>query len=70
MDLQNLKNKEAIKNGKIEIGMSKKEIIYTRGFPPEHKTRTLSSNSWYYWSIKHNSQRFIFENNTLKSIEE
>lgn len=70
VDLENLQNKEAIKSGKIEVGMSKEEIIYTRGYPPEHKTRTLSSNHWYYWSTKHNSQKFIFENNNLKLIEE
>ncbi len=70
VDLENLENKEAIKNAIFKLGMRKEEVIFARGFPPEHKTRTLSSNSWYYWKTKHNSEKFVFENNSLKLIEE
>jgi hypothetical protein len=59
-----------ILNGEVKQDMSKDAIILSRGYPPEHRTRSLESNTWYYWSTTHNKAEFSFSDNKLISIKE
>lgn len=56
---------KAIKTGEVRIGMSKKAVLVSIGYPPKHKTISLESNSWLYW--RHRFDTFIveFENDTV-----
>ena len=42
----------AIQNGMVVNGMSKRAVLVSYGYPPEHRTRSLDSNVWLYWSNK------------------
>jgi len=43
------KEQEGIKKGRIFPGMSKKAVLLTLGYPPNHKTPSLEGNIWLYW---------------------
>ncbi len=40
---------QAIKDGKLVVGMSKAAVIVAYGYPPEHATANTESNRWTYW---------------------
>lgn len=38
-----------IYKGKIEVGMTKQQVIFALGFPPQHRTPSTSLDIWTYW---------------------
>ena len=61
---------KAIRSGFIIRGMSKEEVILTRGYPPIHKTKSLDLNKWRYWEKRNNSRNYVFKNNVLIDLED
>jgi hypothetical protein len=41
--------RDAVRAGKIAIGMSKDEVIVSLGYPPMHQTPSLDAPHWKYW---------------------
>ena len=56
---------KSIKFGEMRLGMTKKQVLQARGYPPGHKTISIESDVWTYWSSKFVQRRLIFENNRL-----
>lgn len=54
-----------IENGIMRLGMSKEQVIMTRGYPPRHKTPTTKANRWVYWTSKFVQLTIVFENGKL-----
>jgi len=54
---------DAIKQGKIVVGMSKKAVLVSYGRPPEHRTPDLNSDKWIYWMNKLNQKTLCFDEN-------
>lgn len=52
---------DAIKNGVVIAGMSKRAVLISYGYPPEHKTPGLESNSWLYWLGKTTKKEICFD---------
>jgi len=52
----------AIQNGMVVNGMSKRAVLVSYGYPPEHRTRSLDSNVWLYWSNKFRNFPVTFPN--------
>ena len=52
---------EAIRKGIILNGMSKKAVLISYGYPPEHRTRSHESNVWIYWKNKLTSFEVCFD---------
>ena len=50
----------AIQNGVLIEGMSKKAVIMSYGYPPEHRTPSLDNNDWTYWMNKRESKKICF----------
>jgi hypothetical protein len=44
--------RDAIAGGTVVVGMSKDAVIVSRGYPPAHKTPSLDSPNWIYWTNK------------------
>ena len=53
----------AIKNGVLVEGMSKKAVLMSYGYPPEHKTPSLDDPDWYYWMNKREVKKICFNEN-------
>lgn len=51
----------AIKNGVITDNMSKRAVLISWGIPPEHRTRSLDNNTWFYWMDKFVKKQFCFD---------
>lgn len=54
---------DSIKKGVVTWGMSKQAVLVSYGYPPEHYTKGLSSNVWYYWINKIQNIRICFDEN-------
>jgi len=52
---------KAIQNGIVVNGMSKRAVLVSYGYPPEHRTRSLHSNVWVYWENKFKSFTVCFD---------
>lgn len=51
----------AVLAGNPIAGMSKKEVLITYGYPPEHRTPNLLSNKWRYWMNRFNTKLICFD---------
>jgi hypothetical protein len=47
----------AIRNGIVVAGMRKAAVLVSYGYPPSHRTPSLSSDTWNYWASR--SGRFM-----------
>lgn len=54
-----------IKFGEVRLGMTKDQVIMTRGYPPEHKTMSTEMDTWVYWSSRFVQISYVFENGKL-----
>ena len=72
-DFSKLTNEEqeSIKRGVITEGMSKEAVLMSWGYPPSHKTPSLSGNIWRYW-VGGSGDRIVvyFYNNAVVSEED
>lgn len=46
---------QAVKTGQLQVGMSKKAVLVTYGYPPEIRTPLLAANTWTFWENRFNS---------------
>lgn len=54
-----------IKFGTLRLGMSKKQAIQTRGYPPRHKTPSTESDLWVFWSSRFVQRSIAFANGKI-----
>lgn len=54
-----------IKAGVPRLGMTKEQVIITRGYPPGHKTPSLDGSRWVYWSSRYVTYTFAFTGDVL-----
>lgn len=41
--------RDAVRAGKILIGMNKEQVLISVGYPPKHQTPSLDAPQWKYW---------------------
>jgi hypothetical protein len=61
---------DAIRTGQIKSGMTKQEVLVSRGYPPDHATLSLDTDTWKYWQNKWNTILVHFENNKVTDIKD
>ncbi len=57
-----------IKSGTLREGMTRYQVLLTRGYPPEHRTPSLESDTWTYWSSRFVSHSLVFSDGRLTSF--
>jgi hypothetical protein len=57
-----------ILEGEVQIGMSKAAVIRAMGYPPKHRTPSLSSDQWTYWSSRMGSFVVRFRDDKVISV--
>lgn len=40
---------QAIKEGRVELGMTRDQVLMSLGYPPAHRTPNLTNWEWTYW---------------------
>ncbi len=51
--------------GVLRLGMTKDQVIMTRGYPPRHKTASIKANHWVFWSSRFVQRTLVFEKGKL-----
>ncbi len=53
----------AIRKGVIVLGMSKRAVVTSYGYPAEHRTPSVDANEWTYWMDRFRTKKFHFDEN-------
>lgn len=61
--------RQAIKGGEVEKGMSKQATLLARGYPPAHETPSTDADEWKYWKSRFNTTIVYFNNNKVSRIK-
>ncbi len=61
--------KENIMNGTVVEGMSKDAVIMAYGYPPTHKTPSLSRSVWRYWDARVEQMVVYFKGGKVSKID-
>lgn len=57
-----------ILKGKVEKGMTRKEVTFAFGPPSPHRTPLIEGSTWIYWENQFSSKRVIFKNDKVIDI--
>lgn len=41
--------RDAITDGRVEVGMTREQVLMALGYPPTHRTASLAMTTWTYW---------------------
>src|SRR5262245_21650436 len=52
---------DAIREGRVEKGMTKEQVLMSLGYPPTHRTASTSANDWTYWYNHWVTYRVVFD---------
>ena len=55
----------AVSQGTLRLGMTKEQVIMTRGYPPRHKTPSIENDQWIYWSSRFVQLTLVFQDGVL-----
>jgi hypothetical protein len=58
---------KAIKEGKVQVGMSKKAVLVSVGYPPETGTASTDSDTWKYWRNRFGNYVVQFSNGKVSN---
>jgi hypothetical protein len=56
---------DAIRRSAVIEGMTKEEVLISYGYPAEHRTPSLRSNTWVYWENRHTEKKICFSEEEL-----
>lgn len=59
---------ESIRKGEIAVGMTKKEVVMSRGYPPLHRTKHLDADDWLYYRNGDETELVHFEQGVVYSV--
>jgi hypothetical protein len=63
-------DRQGISQGRALPGMTKDGVILAIGYPPEHATPTLESDTWRYWRTRFATKLVYFANGKVVDIKE
>ncbi|HWQ92447.1 MAG TPA: hypothetical protein VN673_12315, partial [Clostridia bacterium] len=71
LDLSQFTTEErsAIAEGKAVPGMGKEAVTVALGYPPKHKTPSLESNEWRYWSSRYGTFTVRFKDGKVAEVK-
>jgi len=61
---------KAVKDGRIQRGMSKKAVLLSAGYPPEVATASTELDTWKYWRDRFRNYLVKFKNGRVESSEQ
>jgi hypothetical protein len=61
---------KAIKAGQVQVGMSKKAVLVSVGYPPEIATASMELDGWKYWRHRFGSYMVRFSDGKVASSEQ
>jgi hypothetical protein len=61
--------KQLVKAGEVEVGMSKAAVLMAWGYPPSRKTPSLKDDRWMYWENRRAKKTVIFMDGKVIKIK-
>jgi hypothetical protein len=61
---------QGIRSGTVTMGMTKQGVIHAIGYPPDHATPTLESNTWTYWKNRFGQKFITFTDGKVTGIKD
>ncbi|MEW5802672.1 MAG: hypothetical protein AB1847_11290 [bacterium] len=58
-----------IKMGTIAEGMCREAVLMAYGYPPKHRTPSLSNNMWTYWNNRFDTVVITFQDDRVQNIK-
>lgn len=52
---------EAVRAGKVALGMTKEQVIVSLGYPPAHATASLDAPQWKFWYSTHGTYLVVWD---------
>lgn len=62
------KRVEVIQNGQLEKGMTREQVLMSRGIPPSNRTPSLDSPTWTYWKNRWDAQVVYFVGDKVERV--
>jgi outer membrane protein assembly factor BamE (lipoprotein component of BamABCDE complex) len=62
------RTRTAIEEGRVEPGMTREQVLMAIGYPPAHRTPTLSSPEWLYWRNRWETFTVRFKGDRVTSV--
>jgi hypothetical protein len=62
--------RDAVREGRLLVGMTKDEALMARGYPPAHHTPSIEADEWLYYSHYKLCEQVRFVDGRLASIEQ
>jgi len=56
---------DMLRNGVLRLGMTKQQVLLSRGYPPRHETPSIEGNQWVYWSSRFVKRTLAFQDGVL-----
>jgi hypothetical protein len=61
--------RKLIEEGEVGPGMTKDEVIMALGYPPVHRTPSLSSPNWTYWANRWATFEVYFDGDKVSRVQ-
>jgi SmpA/OmlA family protein len=58
---------QAIREGRVERGMTREQVILSLGYPPTHRTPSTTANEWTYWYNRWVTYKVQFDDHGMVS---
>jgi hypothetical protein len=62
------KTRKNIEQGVVDVGMTKEQVLMAVGYPPAHRTPSLQSPVWTYWSNHWSSFEVYFDGDRVSRV--
>jgi hypothetical protein len=63
------KTRKSMETGTVEPGMTRDQVLMTLGYPPTHRTPSLSAPSWHYWRNRWAQFDVYFEGDKVDRVQ-
>ncbi|HUE31256.1 MAG TPA: hypothetical protein VMR79_10275 [Verrucomicrobiae bacterium] len=63
------RTRKLIEEGTVEPGMTKDEVLMAVGYPPVHRTPSLSSPNWTYWQNRWVTFEVYFDGDKVSRVQ-
>jgi len=61
--------RKLIEEGTVESGMTKEQVLTAIGYPPAHRTPSLSGSTWTYWQNRWVTMEVYFDGDKVSRVQ-
>ena len=58
----------AVTDGRVELGMTKEQVLMSLGYPPTHRTASTELDTWTYWYNRWVTYQVIFSKGVVQNL--